>query len=156
QRYVGRGVIESIGSNIQLRDGDLALRGNFATVDDKLQIIDRRAGRDIQQTEAAEICKTLKQKIKFSDKAVSFVIKPTIAHRVCVRFRHARIEFSGKITNTDPAYERMNGMGIAATNLQNMRINESYPEENTASANAAARFVNEFSEQMIGLLAGHA
>jgi 2,3-bisphosphoglycerate-independent phosphoglycerate mutase len=156
QRYVGRGVIESIGSNIQFRDGDLALRGNFATVDDKLQIIDRRAGRDIQQAEAAEICKTLKQRIKFSDKDVSFVIKPTIAHRVCVRFRHARIKFSEKITNTDPAYERMNGMGIAATNLQNMHVNESYPEENTASATAAARFVNEFSEQVIGLLAGHA
>src|SRR5215211_4158409 len=32
--YVGRGVIESIGCNIDFREGDLALRGNFATVDD--------------------------------------------------------------------------------------------------------------------------
>ena len=30
--YVGRGVIESIGCNIDFRDGDVALRGNFATV----------------------------------------------------------------------------------------------------------------------------
>lgn len=156
QKYVGRGVIEAIGSNIRFRDGDLALRGNFATVDDKLQIIDRRAGRDIQQTEAAELCKTLKQKIKFSDKDVSVIIKPTIAHRVCVSFRHARIKFSEKITNTDPAYERMNGMGIAATNLENMHIKKSYPEESTKSTIAAARVVNEFSEQVIGLLAGHA
>lgn len=155
QRYVGRGVIESIGSNIQFRDGDLALRGNFATVDDKMQITDRRAGRDIQQVEAKEICKTLKQKIKFSDRDVSFVIKPTIAHRVCIRFRHAKIKLSEKITNTDPAYERINGMGIAATNLENMHINESHPEENTGSAAAAARFVNEFSDQVIELLAGH-
>src|SRR2546428_13941012 len=28
--YVGRGVIESIGINIDFRDGDLAVRGNFA------------------------------------------------------------------------------------------------------------------------------
>jgi 2,3-bisphosphoglycerate-independent phosphoglycerate mutase len=35
--YVGRGVIESIGCNIDFREGDLALRGNFATVDDNLK-----------------------------------------------------------------------------------------------------------------------
>lgn len=40
--YVGRGVIESIGSGIEFRNGDLALRGNFATVRDDLRIIDRR------------------------------------------------------------------------------------------------------------------
>jgi 2,3-bisphosphoglycerate-independent phosphoglycerate mutase len=32
--YVGRGVIESIGSDIDFRDGDPALRGNLATVDE--------------------------------------------------------------------------------------------------------------------------
>ena len=44
--YVGRGVIESIGCNIDFREGDLALRGNFATVDDNLKIVDqtRRQG----------------------------------------------------------------------------------------------------------------
>ena len=155
QKYVGRGVIESIGSNIRFRDGDLALRGNLATVDNMLQIIDRRAGRDIQQAEAAEICKTLKRKIMFSDKDVSVVIRPTIAHRVCVRFRHARIKFSEKITNTDPAYEKINGIGIASTSQENMHIDKSYPEESTESAVAAARFVNEFSEQVIRLLEGH-
>src|ERR1044072_410184 len=50
--YVGRGVIESIGSNIHFRDGDLALRGNFATVDGNLQLVDRRAGRTISKKEA--------------------------------------------------------------------------------------------------------
>ena len=155
QKYVGRGVIESIGSNIQFRDGDLALRGNLATVDNMLQIIDRRAGRQILQAEAAEICKTLKRKIMFSDKDVSVVIRPTIAHRVCVRFRHARIKFSEKITNTDPAYEKINGIGIASTSQENMHIDKSYPEESTESAVAAARFVNEFSEQVIRLLEGH-
>ena len=50
--YVGRGVIECIGCNIDFREGDLALRGNFATVDDELKIIDRRAGRDISSEES--------------------------------------------------------------------------------------------------------
>src|ERR687888_895120 len=58
--YVGRGVIESIGCNIDFRDGDLALRGNFATVDDKLKIVDRRAGRVITAKEAKSVCNTLR------------------------------------------------------------------------------------------------
>src|ERR671928_1772695 len=49
--YVGRGVIESIGSNIDFHDGDLALRGNFATVDKDLRLVDRRAGRYILKEE---------------------------------------------------------------------------------------------------------
>ena len=29
--YVGRGVIEAIGIGIDIKDGDLALRGNYST-----------------------------------------------------------------------------------------------------------------------------
>jgi 2,3-bisphosphoglycerate-independent phosphoglycerate mutase len=65
--YVGRGVIESIGCNIDFREGDLALRGNFATVDDNLKVLDRRAGRVISSEEAKSVCKTLSDNIRFSD-----------------------------------------------------------------------------------------
>ena len=41
--YVRPAVIESIGCNIDFREGDLALRGNFATVDDNLKIVDKHA-----------------------------------------------------------------------------------------------------------------
>jgi 2,3-bisphosphoglycerate-independent phosphoglycerate mutase len=153
--YVGRGVIESIGSDIDFRDGDLALRGNFATVDDKMQIIDRRAGRSIAQAEASDICRTLAEEIKFRDSSVSFVIKPTIGHRVSVRFRHANLRFSDKITNTDPAYQKVDGMGIAKDTLGKMHLKKSFAEEPSASAAAAAKTVNEFSEQVIRLLRGH-
>src|SRR3989440_12740998 len=45
-RYlVGRGVLEALGIEFDLRAGDVAARGNFCTVDGAGRIVDRRAGR---------------------------------------------------------------------------------------------------------------
>jgi 2,3-bisphosphoglycerate-independent phosphoglycerate mutase len=154
--YVGRGVIESIGCNIDFREGDLALRGNFATVDDSLKIVDRRAGRVISTEEAKSVCKTLSDNITFSDKDGSVTLEPTIAHRVVIRFRHAKMKLSDKITNTDPAYEKVDGMGIAkAVTNQDIYIQESRAQEDTESAKVAARMLNEFTIQVVQLLRDH-
>jgi len=45
QYQVGRGVLEALGIEFDLRAGDVAARGNFCTVDAAGKIIDRRAGR---------------------------------------------------------------------------------------------------------------
>src|SRR5882672_5398045 len=42
---VGRGVLEALGIEFDLRAGDVAARGNFCTVDGAGKITDRRAGR---------------------------------------------------------------------------------------------------------------
>ena len=42
---VKRGLFTATGAGIKMKKGDVALRGNFATVDDKLNVLDRRAGR---------------------------------------------------------------------------------------------------------------
>ena len=153
--YVGRGVIESIGSDIDFRDGDLAFRGNFATVDDKLKIVDRRAGRSISSEEAKAVCKTLRDKIRFSDKDASVVIEPTVAHRVVIKFRNARMKLSDRITNTDPAYEKVDGMGIAKNTTGDVFVQKSVPEENSEQARTAATMLNEFTEQVVQLLRDH-
>ncbi|HEU04365.1 MAG TPA: phosphoglycerate mutase, partial [Nitrosopumilus sp.] len=64
--YVGRGVIEAIGVGTDFKDGDLALRGNFATLNDEGVIIDRRAGRRIEKEDADAIAKEIEEQIKFS------------------------------------------------------------------------------------------
>ena len=42
---IGRGVLEALGDGLQIAPGDIAARGNFATVDAAGRIVDRRAGR---------------------------------------------------------------------------------------------------------------
>ena len=153
--YVGRGVIESIGCNIDFRDGDLALRGNFATVDDKLKIVDRRAGRIISIEEARAVCKTLRDGIRFSDRDASVALEPTIAHRVVVRLRHARMKLSDRITNTDPAYDKVEGMGIAKDTTGDMFVQKSVAEEDSGQARAAVKMLNEFTAQVVQLLRDH-
>lgn len=153
--YVGRGVIESIGCNIDFRDGDLALRGNFATVDDNRKITDRRAGRVISIEEARAVCKTLGDNIRFSDRDASVALEPTVAHRVVIRFRHNRLKLSDKVTNTDPAYDKVEGMGIAKATTGDMYIQRSEPQEDTEEARAAAQMINEFSDQTVKLLRDH-
>jgi len=60
--YAGRGVVEAIGIGIDFKDGDLALRGNFATLDTEGKIIDRRAGRKIERKDAEKISKEIEKK----------------------------------------------------------------------------------------------
>ena len=59
---VGRGVIEALGLGIELKSGDVAARANFATLDSKGIVTDRRAGRIATEVNEA-LCKKL-QKIK--------------------------------------------------------------------------------------------
>src|SRR5262245_56713687 len=42
---IGRGILEALGINFQVGPKDVAIRGNFVTVDAEGRIADRRAGR---------------------------------------------------------------------------------------------------------------
>src|SRR5512138_3578802 len=45
EREVGRGVLEALGVGMYVHRGDVAVRGNFCTIDASGKIRDRRAGR---------------------------------------------------------------------------------------------------------------
>ena len=149
--YVGRGVIEAIGTGIDFKDGDLALRGNFATLDEKDIIIDRRAGRHIEKDDAIGVAKELENKLKLSDTLSNVVVAPTIGHRVVVRIRDEQ-PLSANISNTDPAYSRINGMGIAKAVGDFLKIERCLPLDDSDSASHTAKLVNEFSEQTLKIL----
>ena len=149
--YAGRGVIEAIGIGVDFKDGDLALRGNFATLDNEERIIDRRAGRTIERDDAEKISKEIENEIKFSNANTSVVVAPTIGHRIIVRLRDDK-PLSSEITNTDPAYARVDGMGIAKAVSDFMRIEKCIPMEQTEDASNAAKLVNEFTEQSLEIM----
>jgi 2,3-bisphosphoglycerate-independent phosphoglycerate mutase len=151
--YVGRGVVELLGSGIEFRNGDLAMRGNFATIDgSNNRIIDRRAGRNIAEWEANAICESLSSKVRFSDPDVSLVIKPTIGHRVVIRFRHNSLQLSDNISNTDPAYDKVSGIGVARMSSYQDMVEASVPGDDTIAAKTSAHLVNSFSDQAISIL----
>ena len=150
--YVGRGVIEAIGVGIDFKDGDLALRGNFATINNEDVIIDRRAGRTIEREDASEIAKEIEQNSKFSIPDTTVVVAPTIGHRVTVRIRCKGQLLSSYITNTDPAYSRVSGMGIAKAVTDYMKIEKCLPLNDSASSDLTAKLVNEFTEQSLSIM----
>ena len=150
--YVGRGVIEAIGVGTDFKDGDLALRGNFATLNEEGIIIDRRAGRRIERDDALEIAKEIEQNTKFSVPNTSVVVAPTICHRVTVRIRCNGKPLSSDITNTDPAYSRVAGMGIAKAVTDFMKIEKCLPLNESPSAILTAKLVNEFTEQSLSVM----
>jgi len=149
--YAGRGVIEAIGIGIDFKDGDLALRGNFATLDDEGKIIDRRAGRRIEREDVEKISKEIEKEIKFSNPNTTVAVAPTVGHRVTIRLRDDK-PLSSEISNTDPAYARVDGMGIAKAVSDFMKIEKCIPLEQTENAANAANLVNEFTKQSLEIM----
>jgi 2,3-bisphosphoglycerate-independent phosphoglycerate mutase len=150
--YAGRGVIEAIGVGIDFKDGDLALRGNYSTLNEEEIITDRRAGRHIEKEDADGIAKELEEKIKFSDPDTKIVVAPTIGHRVTVRIRTPSQKLSSKITNTDPAYSNIGGMGVAKAVGDFLKIEKCLPLEDVENSKFTANLVNEFSKQSIKIM----
>lgn len=148
--YFGRGVVECIGCGIDFLEGDLALRGNFATIDpSSKKIIDRRAGRVITKEESKKVCDLIRQSLKLP--GIKFDVEPTIGHRVVLRFRKNGAKLGQNITNTDPAYDKVNGIGIALdTSNKDIFVAPSLYKDDLSEE--SSMIVNEFSNQVISIL----
>lgn len=99
---IGRGVLETVGLGLHLKDGDVAARCNFATIDEKGLIADRRAGR-IPTEKSIELCNILKE-IKEID-GVEIIIEPGKGHRFVAIFRSTDKAIGPNINDTDPQSE---------------------------------------------------
>ncbi|MEM0475275.1 MAG: hypothetical protein QW343_00560, partial [Candidatus Norongarragalinales archaeon] len=140
--FTARGALEALGAGLEFKNGWLALRANFATVArDGKTLVDRRVGRSLTSKEAAALARELNSKVALA--GAQFVFKATVAHRGALVIR-AREKLSGKISNIDPAYARVKGMGAARVEFKH-EVEECVPLEKTRAAQLAAKLVNEFT-----------
>jgi 2,3-bisphosphoglycerate-independent phosphoglycerate mutase len=151
--YTGRGPLESFAEGLNINDGDVAFRVNFATVGDDLKTIkDRRVGRNLSTEEAAALAKEINAKVTLS--SATFEFKSTIGHRGILVIRGMHQKLSGWITNTDPAYGRYGVFGVALDEFEN-RVAVSVPiqgHEEDLSAKESSKLLNEFTEKSIKVL----
>ncbi|MEM3562483.1 MAG: alkaline phosphatase family protein [Candidatus Jordarchaeaceae archaeon] len=142
----GRGIIEAVGAEMKVKDGDLALRCNFATLGPGRQLIDRRAGRNLTTEEASELSKSINRLVALESYPVEFEFKNTIGHRGVLVIRSKREPLSSNITNTDPAYFKVEGLGVAKEKVE-MVLEKCQPLDETIEAKISAKLVNEFTEK---------
>ncbi|MCX8182699.1 MAG: alkaline phosphatase family protein [Candidatus Methanomethyliaceae archaeon] len=152
--YTGRGPIEVFGSGMVMDNGDLAVRCNFATVDDNLNIIDRRVGRSLSNGEARVLADAINRSVSLESHPATFEFKNTVGHRAVLLIKSEEGPLSGNITNTDPAYQRLEGLGIASTNFVN-KVIKCEPLDNSEEARRAAELLEEFTRKSHEVLKDH-
>jgi 2,3-bisphosphoglycerate-independent phosphoglycerate mutase len=92
--YLGRGPLEALGLGMDIQEGDVAFRANFATARDG-KIVDRRAGRVDTKT-AASLAPLLSMQID----DVQAVFKSSVEHRGALVLHGNNL--SSNISETDP------------------------------------------------------
>ena len=150
----GRGIIEAVGAGINVADGDLALRCNFATLGKGKEIIDRRVKRTLTAEEATALSEAANHEVKLESCSSTFEFRNTLGHRAVLVLKSKGKCLSGKITNSDPAYTIVNGIGVATPNVE-MVLKKCEPLDDTEEAQSSAKLVNEFIEKTHELWENH-
>jgi 2,3-bisphosphoglycerate-independent phosphoglycerate mutase len=145
--YPGRGVVEAVGAGLEVRDGDLALRANFASVRGR-RIVDRRAGRNLTQEEAERLASDVNM-VRLT--GAEFQFRATVSYRGVLVLR-AKEPLSAAVTNTDPAYAKVGGFGAAMKTSKDDKVMKCLPESTDPASRRAAALVNEFTEKSMAAL----
>ena len=132
---VGRGVLSALGIDFDLQPGDVAARGNFATVDSTGRVKDRRAGR-IPTEKSAELCALLQEQVTLPD--AQFFIQPVKEYRFLFVLRGDGL--LPDINETDPLEVGDNPLKA---------------EAQCPKAEKTAALVRSFVKQTAAILANH-
>jgi 2,3-bisphosphoglycerate-independent phosphoglycerate mutase len=135
EHKIGRGILEALGINFAVGPKDVAVRGNFCTVDGKGLITDRRAGRPTTERCVA-MCKKLQQ-IKIP--GCEIFVEPVREHRFVAVFRGEGL--GDRINDTDPQQ-------VGAHPLQAQGEDE--------ASSKTATLINQFVDQAAKALKGEA
>ncbi|MCX5726240.1 MAG: alkaline phosphatase family protein [Candidatus Saganbacteria bacterium] len=149
--YTGRGPLESYAVGLEVADGDLAYRVNFATMDENKFLKDRRVGRNLTTAEANELAEEINSKVKLE--RGTFEFKSTVGHRGVLVIRGKDSKLSAEVSNTDPAYAKHGKLGIALEKFEPY-LQECKPLNSSNEAKTAAELTNEFIKKSHQVLNG--
>jgi 2,3-bisphosphoglycerate-independent phosphoglycerate mutase len=137
--YTGRGPFEAAGIGMEVKEGDICFRCNFATVDKNGIVTDRRAGRIREGTD--QLAKALAQ-IKEVGAGVKCFFKESVEHRGALVLRGEAL--SAAITDELDPHVEGKPVGMAAAE-----------DGQDAGGVRTAQAVNEFVARSRDILARH-
>ena len=129
---IGRGIVEALGIDLELKPDDIAARGNFCIVDDKGIIIDRRAGR-LSTDKNTELCRLLNN-IAIDGAEIS--VLTVKEHRFVLILRGEAL--SSELADSDPQQAGLSPKKIEALAPQAQRTAE-YANEFVSQASSRLR-----------------
>jgi len=132
-RYqIGRGILEALGTGVDVGEKDLVARANFATIEGDV-VKDRRAGRPSTE-ESAKVVEKLAKEID-EIRGVKISLYPGKEHRFVVKFTGDDLD--ERITDADP---QKNGLPMV------------WSEPIVKEAKITAEIVNEFLKRVREIL----
>ena len=137
---IGRGVVEALGIDWELKPDDIAARGNFCTIDDRGIITDRRAGR-ISTDKNTELCRSLNN-IAISGADIS--VLTVKEHRFVLIIRGEGL--SPELADSDPQRTGLAPKKVEALSPQAQRTAEI---ANEFVSQASSRLKDEASGNMV-------
>jgi len=132
-RYqLGRGILEALGSAVEVGKDDLVARGNYATLKDGL-IVDRRAGR-IPTSENEKLCQRINASLR-PQQGMKIALFPGKEHRFVVKFSGEGLQDA--LSDADP---------------QKDNKPRAYALPLVPEAKRTAEIVNAFLDEVTGIL----
>jgi len=136
---IGRGVLSALGIDFDLKEGDVAARGNFCTVDETGNVVDRRAGR-IPSEKNERLCELLRQ---IELPGARLFVRTVKEYRLLLVLRAEGLGAEGlgaEVSDTDP---------------QETGVEPLEPKPLSKDSEETAQLVKRFLQQARDILADH-
>jgi 2,3-bisphosphoglycerate-independent phosphoglycerate mutase len=136
--YKGRGVFEALGIGLDVKKECVCFRGNFATVDEHMMVLDRRAGRIEEGGE--ELASALDGIKLESFPEIQVIFKHSTEHRASLILRGP--DLSRMVSDSDPE-------------IENVAVQKIIPLDRSREASRTARILNMLTEKFHRILESH-
>ena len=130
---IGRGVLEAVGLGIELGPNDVAVRGNYCSVDASGVVTDRRAGRIPN-----DVSKALSRQLSTRIEDITFQVETVREHRLAIVLRGPGL--SADVSCSDPQKNGYKPLVLSAI---------------TPQADKTARVVNQFVDRARQVIEAH-